>query len=96
MDISKNGVDWFNVGKVGGSTSGVDIDFFGFGPGDLFRFVRLTDDPNEGETDGGTVGADIDAIGAISTTAVPLPATAWLLLTGVGTFAVRRLLRRAP
>lgn len=91
--ISLNGIDWEDVGKVGGSTSGVDLDFFGFGPGDLFRFVRLTDDPNEGELDGGTVGADIDAIGAISTTAVPLPASVWLLSTALGGLLVRRLRR---
>ncbi len=34
------------------------------------RFVRLTDDPNEGGASGDTVGADIDAVGAINTSQV--------------------------
>jgi hypothetical protein len=88
--ISRNGSDWLSVGSVGGSTSGVDIDFFGFGPGDLFSFVRLTDDPLEGELDGATVGADIDAIAAISTIPVPVPGAAWLLLSGFGVLAALR------
>ena len=81
VDISKNGIDWTNVGKVGGSTSGVDIDAYGFGVLDQFTFVRLTDDPNEGNTDGSTVGADIDAIGANPIGVVPIPAAGWLGLT---------------
>jgi hypothetical protein len=83
VDVSKNGIDWTNVGKVGGSTSGVDIDTYGFHAQDLFNYVRLTDDPNEGNTDGSTVGADIDAIGAnpVGVGAVPLPAAGWLGLT---------------
>lgn len=81
--ISRNGSDWLSVGSVGGSTSGVDIDSFGFGPGDRFAFVRLTDDPNEGEVDGATVGADIDAIAAISTIPVPVPPALGLLATGL-------------
>jgi hypothetical protein len=90
VEISKDGTNWSSVGKVFGSTFGVDIDAYGFGPADLFRFVRLTDDPAEGEVDGGTVGADIDAIGAITTTAVPAPPAVWLLLTGLTVVAARR------
>ncbi len=52
--------------KVYGSTGGLDIDAFGFAPGDRFRYVRLTDDTDEGQQDGISVGADIDAVGAIS------------------------------
>lgn len=65
--ISTDGVDWKEVGKVFGATSSIDIDAFGYGTADLFRFVRLTDDPAEGQTTGATVGADIDAVGAITT-----------------------------
>lgn len=64
VEISTDGEDWEDIGKVGGSTTGVDIDQFGFGPDDEFNFVRLTDDPDEGAQDGVTVGADIDAVGA--------------------------------
>lgn len=68
VEISKNGTRFFSVGKVLGSTAGIDIDSFGFGRTDEFRFVRLTDDPDEGDQPpgGASIGADIDAVGAIS------------------------------
>jgi hypothetical protein len=66
VEISKNGTTWLPVGKVFGATSGIDIDAFGFDTSDFFSYVRLTDDPNEGDQSGSTVGADIDAVGAIS------------------------------
>ncbi len=86
VDISKNGTDWFSVGKVGGSTSGIDIDAFGWNTSDFFSYVRLTDDPNEGQQgSGGTIGADIDAVGAISSApaVVPVPAAVWLFGSGL-------------
>jgi len=52
--ISKDGVDWSPVGKVFGSTAGIDIDAFGFTTTDLFGFIRLTDDSAEG---GGVLAA---------------------------------------
>jgi len=67
VDISADGRNWRSVGSIGGGRSGVDIDAFGFGPTSSFSYVRLTDDPNEGGQSGPTVGADIDAVGAIST-----------------------------
>lgn len=67
VEISKDGVEWHSIGKVLGSTSSIDIDSFGFTSSDEFRFVRLTDDPNEGDTISDAVGADIDTVGAIST-----------------------------
>lgn len=70
VEISKDGVTYTSVGKVAGATAGIDIDAFGFGPGDEFRFVRLTDDPALDGTTGAAVGADIDAVGAISSVAV--------------------------
>jgi hypothetical protein len=82
VDISKDGLNWHLLGKVFGSTSGIDIDAFGFTLADQFAFVRLTDDPNEGAAG----GADIDAVGAVSTVltpiSVPEPATLFLLGTG--------------
>lgn len=49
--------------------------------------MRLIDD---GVADPGdstlTLGADIDAVGAISTVVVPPPAAAWLLLSGLALF----------
>jgi hypothetical protein len=66
VEISANGIDFVSVGSVPGGTSGIDIDSLGFTPSDSFYYVRLTD------TSGITarsayIGADIDAIGAVST-----------------------------
>lgn len=68
VDISIDGTNWYSVGKVEGATDSIDIDAFGFTSSNEFSYVRLTDDPNEGGTSGSTIGADIDAVGAISTT----------------------------
>jgi hypothetical protein len=99
VEISKNGTMWFPVGKVYGATSGIDIDAFGFGPSDFFSFVRLTDDTNEGDQSGASVGADIDAIGAISSAPPvdpenPVPEPASLLLFGTGLLGARLFCRR--
>lgn len=69
VKISKDGAKWFDVGKIAGSTRGIDIDRYGYGPNDFFLYVRLTDDPDQGTPSGKdlpTLGADIDAVGAIS------------------------------
>lgn len=73
VEISKDNIAYFSVGKVFGSTSGIDIDAFGFGTADFFSYIRLQDDPDEGDQTGGSVGADIDAVGAISTVVSPVP-----------------------
>jgi hypothetical protein len=73
VDISKDGNTWYSVGKVFGATSSIDIDAFGWGIADLFSYVRLTDDKAEGGTSGSTVGADIDAVGAITSKRAPPP-----------------------
>lgn len=100
--ISRNGLDFIDVGKVSGSTSSIDIDPFlaslGLDAFMQFSFVRLIDDPNEGASSGITVGADIDAVGAISSSApvsqVPLPASGLLLLSAAAFGALR--FRRKP
>jgi hypothetical protein len=99
VEISKNGSLWHPVGKVFGATSGIDIDAYGFGVLDFFSYVRLTDDTNEGDQSGSTVGADIDAIGAISSAPPvdpgdPVPEPATLLLFGTGLIGARFFRRR--
>jgi hypothetical protein len=84
VDISKDGIAWSSIGKVFGSTAGIDIDAYGFGVADLFSFIRLTDDGAlDGQT-GNTVGADIDAVGAISTVLTPVPEPSTFILLGAG------------
>ncbi len=95
--ISKDGTTWHSVGKVYGSTAGIDIDGFGWGVTDFFSFVKLVDDPDEGHQASDwwrdiTVGADIDAVGAISSappvgTPVPEPGTLFLLGGGITVLA---------
>ncbi|MGB7346033.1 MAG: GEVED domain-containing protein [Pirellulaceae bacterium] len=69
VEISRDGVDFFDVGVLGGLTNQLDIDAAGFGLQDRFAFVRLTD-VRQGDIDIAQLGADIDAIGALSTTPV--------------------------
>ncbi|GBC59510.1 hypothetical protein DENIS_0449 [Desulfonema ishimotonii] len=98
VEISKDNITWYSVGKVFGSTSGIDIDAFGFGTDDFFSYVRLTDDTNEGGQIGDVVGADIAAVGAISSAPpvanpTPEPGTFFLLSVGLlGLLKVRRML----
>lgn len=65
--LSKDGTNWLSIGGIGGSTRGIDIDAFGYGTADQFAYVMLQDDPNQGDTGPDSPGADIDAVGAIST-----------------------------
>jgi hypothetical protein len=79
--VSEDGIAWLEVGKVSGGTRGIDLDFYGYGTSSEFAYVRLIDDPDEGSRTGATAGADIDAVGAISTRvfSVGAPSTAALL-----------------
>lgn len=92
VDVSTDGINWNPVGSVFGSTSGIDLDAYGFGSGSMFSYVRLTDVITEGATSGASVGADIDAVGAISTVAVQVsePGTLALMLLGFAGLAGMR------
>jgi hypothetical protein len=94
VEISKNGTVWFDIGKVFGTTSGIDIDSFGFTSADLFGFVRLTDDTNEGGQSGASVGADIDAVGAISTVYNPVPEPSMIALLSLGLIGIGVIRRK--
>jgi hypothetical protein len=74
--ISRDGITWIEVGNVAGSTSGIDIDPFITDPTTRYSFVRLTDIAAADFSTGDTAGADIDAVGAISTVVRPADTTA--------------------
>lgn len=98
VEISKDGRNWFDVGKVEGSTSGIDIDAFGFGRQDFFSYVRLIDDINaKYGWSAPSAGADIDAIGAISSIAVSqVPEPSGLIgLLSLGVFSLWAKFRAA-
>ncbi|TWT83198.1 Dockerin type I repeat protein [Planctomycetes bacterium CA13] len=63
VEVSRDGVGFFNVGIIAGIDSTIDLDASGFDAQDRFRFVRLTD-LGQGTATSGPVGADIDAVGA--------------------------------
>ena len=94
VEVSKDGITFFSVGQVGGSTAGIDLDAFGFGTSDLFKYVRLTDVFNDDLGIGITAGADIDAVGAISSVAaaVPEPSNLLLIAAGLTVLWIRRKL----
>ena len=74
VEISEDGVNWIDVGEISGQPSSVDIDAAaGVNPAGLYRFVRITDDAGNLVGNGENAGADIDAVGAISS--VPLVGT---------------------
>ncbi len=64
--VSSDGLTYRNVGKVGGNVKTIDLDAFGVKPNERLVFVRLTDDITQGASTGDSVGADIDAVGAIA------------------------------
>jgi len=97
-----NGDGFYEIGKVFGSTSTIDIDqfFVGFLAGQLeFDAIQLIDDPNEGDQVSTTVGADINAVEALTsrtTSTVPEPTTTVLLGGGLVMLAgVARRRRRS-
>ncbi|AFZ49765.1 VWD domain-containing protein [Dactylococcopsis salina] len=70
VEISEDGEEFISIGEVAGDVSTLDIDASleanEIDPATEFRFVRLQDNPEEGDSGGGTPGADIDAIEVIT------------------------------
>ncbi|EAQ01211.1 hypothetical protein OB2597_04385 [Pseudooceanicola batsensis HTCC2597] len=97
VEISVDASSWIDFGYFSGQPSSLDIDAkAGVVPFEKYYYVRLTDNPGLGPHEGVYSGADIDAVGAISSTApaIPLPASGLLLLGGVaGLGALRRRAR---
>lgn len=73
--ISTDGTNWISVGSTSGATSGVDIDAYigsGVTLGTQYSYVKLVDDDSVHQSGSPYEGADIDAVGAISS-APPVP-----------------------
>jgi len=66
VEVSPDGVNYTSVGTASFNNRYIDLDQFGFNSLSQLQFVRLTDEPGDGPTSGDSVGADIDAVGALS------------------------------
>ncbi len=66
VEVSPDGVTYTAVGRIDGFNRTIDLDAYGFNARSRLRFVRLTDVLNDGLNTGDNVGADIDAVGALS------------------------------
>jgi hypothetical protein len=66
VEVSPDGVTYTSVGSASFNNPYIDLDRYGFTSLSQLLYVRLTDEPNEGGNTGNSVGADIDAVGAIS------------------------------
>jgi len=82
--VSTNASEWVSVGQITGQPSGIDIDAYdGIEDGGLYAYVKIVDlSPHT--TIAPWAGADIDAVGAISSVSVPVPEPTTLLLLGSG------------
>jgi hypothetical protein len=66
VSVSANGTIYTIVGQIEGGTQSIDLDAAGFGPNDRLPFVRIVDLAAQGAVVGPSVGADIDAVEALS------------------------------
>lgn len=67
VEIRRHLGPWKSVGTATGNAYGIDIDSYGVGPGEWYEEVRITDD-GDSVGDELTTGADIDAVGARTST----------------------------
>lgn len=97
ISIGMDGLNWISLGTLMGQPTSIDIDAFPLVvPGALYTYVRIVD-ANGGLSVSPFAGADIDAVGAITsvaTSAVPEPATLLLVAAGGTCLAARR--RKSP
>lgn len=89
VSVSTNASLWVDVGSVSGQPTGIDIDAYissGITLGAQYSYVKIVDLlPNTSGTTTNYAGADIDAVGAISSApAAPVPEPATILLLGTG------------
>jgi hypothetical protein len=66
VEVSSDATSYTFVGYIDGINSTIDLDAFGFTTQSRLKFVRLTDIVNEGDATTASIGADIDAVGALS------------------------------
>ena len=66
VEVSADGITYTSVGTASFNNRFIDLDAFGFNSLSQLYFVRMVDVFNEGAISGDSVGADIDAVGAIS------------------------------
>ncbi len=70
VEVSADGSRYRSVGRASAASPRIDIDAFGFNQTSRLAFVRLSDVANQGSVTGDSVGADIDAVAAITSVAV--------------------------
>lgn len=64
IEISPDGKNWEYGGIAAGATAWIDLEDEGIDRSTLYHYIRLTD--LKDECDGKSAGADIDAVGAVS------------------------------
>ncbi len=69
VEVSADGNRYTTIGIASAANPLLDIDAAGFNTNSRIAFVRLTDIGVQGSQSGDSVGADIDAVGAISSVA---------------------------
>ncbi|MDZ4849321.1 MAG: dockerin type I domain-containing protein [Pirellulaceae bacterium] len=72
VEVSTDGLVYRAVGFIDGVSPTIDLDFYGYNRDSRLRFVRMTDVISDGPNFGDNVGADIDAVGAISSISATL------------------------
>jgi hypothetical protein len=77
--ISTDGQEWIDLGRIEGSTRGVDIHDK-VSPGQKFHFVKLCDFPDGETSNWKWPGPDIDAVGAIGTIPVSGRTLDWITI----------------
>ncbi len=69
VEVSADGARFTEVGRASAASPTIDIDAAGFNTSSRLAYVRITDIANQGSQTGDSVGADIDAVGAITSVA---------------------------
>lgn len=71
--VSADGATWTDLGTTSSQNAGFDLDAYGFDQSSQLAYVRVIDTMGDPDSTGPHQGADIDAVGAITTVATPPP-----------------------